>query len=423
MRFLSANIALLLLLMISPAQAQPNEVLIANLIRSGAVKAAQQELLRSDPTQADHLFFQALLSKQVRNYDQTARFLHDVLVLNPNHLNARRELTHVLFLAGKYDLAEKHLKELLRIDSNPQTQVLFTRLLTAIHNQKPFGISGHFSFLPSSNVNRGTENLIYDSLSGEFVIDPESRAISGIGAQIGLSGYFRKSIDDTSRNLLTWNLQGAAYEDSFFNNAVGTLQFSHERLLGKTRLSLGPYFRYTWRQDDADNKALGFSATLQKNLTPKDSVRVSLSYEFRDYLYQDYNDGPFTRLALTTYHQTSPSLLFQAGLEMTQSSPRAEHSAYDGFRISGGLTKEWDGGYVTGIGLNAGFREYSGDFPLAGTARADHFFGLSLSLQNNNLNYRGFVPHVSCSYSINQSNIAFYQYNVSECNLGITKRF
>ena len=408
----------------STVYAKPNEALIASLIRGGNAQAAYLELANSSPTRADLLFFRALILQNLGQFDEAISLLSEALIENPNHLNARRELASTLFLQKKYRLAEQSFQELIEIDGTPEMQSVYLGFINRIRAQQPFGISGHFSILPSSNVNRGTENLIFDSRIGDFVINPESQAVSGIGLQAGVFGFYRTAPNSKSQNIISWGLNGTAYEASVYNAATATLRFTHETLLSDvTKISFGVHSRYTWREDDADNGAIGVSFALLHALSPKNRLSFGVNYDQIEYFHQPHNTGPLANVSIGYTHQESPSLSYSIGTNISWRDTNVEHAAYTGFGINAGVKKEWTGGYITGISLNAGFRDYEGDFPLAGEARKDVYYGLSLSIQNNNWNFKGFVPRASCSYTHNQSNIEFYQYDVSECNISFNKRF
>lgn len=407
------------------ALARPNEVLIAQLIRSNQPAAAQKELDRAAPTQADRLFFAGLQAQHQKNYSKAAKLFAATIDADPNHMNARRELAHVLFQQQKYKLAERQFRNLITLDNAPQARELYERFLNEIRNRKPYGVSGWFSLLPSSNLNRGSERLVYDSAAGNFTINERSRAMSGVGIQGGVSGYFRKVINDRSRNIFTWSVSGQVVEDSYFNIGTVRLGYTHEHLVNPKRLiSLGTYLGHSWRGDKADHHLFGANLSMVQVLSPKDKLTLSAGYEWQEYVYQSYNTGPFSRLSARYDHQKSPSLAYNLKLDLSMRRPRAKHAEYKGIRLEAGLAKSWSGGVSAALSVNGGLRDYTAPFPLSGgTTRLDRFYGVSGSVQNNKLNIRGFVPKLTCSYTKNTSNIAFYQYDVTECNVGITKRF
>ena len=276
----TASVVALGISLLGVAHAQPNEALIASLIRADKVQAAYQELTNSEPEIEDVLFFRALLAQHRKEYDEAAALLNEAIIANPNHLNARRELANTLFLHQKYRLAEQAFHELIEFDSTPNMDGVYEGFINEIRSRKPFGITGHFSILPSSNVNRGTENLVFDSVIGEFVIDPDSRASSGIGLQAGTSGFYRIASDGKTHNVFSWGLNGTVYEASAYNTATVNFRFSQAKLISDvTRISYGAHARYTWRSDDADNSALGLSINLQHALNPHHTIHLAQRYK------------------------------------------------------------------------------------------------------------------------------------------------
>lgn len=414
----------MLVLLAQPVQARVDEVALAQLVRADQQISAQALLARSNPTPVDRLFFDGLVAQHAQNYESAARLFAAAIDANPDHLNARRELAHVFFQQEKYRQAEIRFRELLRLDSADEGRKVYKAFLNEIAKRKPYGVSGYFSFLPSTNLNRGTERLVYDSILGDFVIDPASKAKSGIGVEAGISGYVRKNLRGGGRNMLNWGLSGRVYEDSYFNVAAARVGFTHEFLPRESLLiGLGVNARHIWRGDDGDNTVLGGSLTAIQALTPKDRLTVQLSYERQRFLYQPYNTGSYSKLLVHYAHQKTPSLGYHLSAELSSRRPEAAHAQYKGAQLEAGVTKSWVGGAVTGFSVFAGLRDYAGDFPLAGAPREDRIHGISASFRHNKFDVRGFVPEVSCSFYKNGSNIAFYDYTVSECNLAVTKRF
>ena len=75
----------------------------------------------------------------------------------------------------------------------------YRRFLAMIRRRKPFGVSGYFSMLPSTNVNRGTAETVFQTSIGEFAIDESSQAMSGLGLVVGFSGYGRHALSGDTR--------------------------------------------------------------------------------------------------------------------------------------------------------------------------------------------------------------------------------
>ena len=179
---------------------------ISRLISTGQIEAARVAFDGQNPSQADSAFFEAQILKAQRRFPKAIRAFRQVLQIDPNYINARRELAHTLLLNRDYGPARFHFEELLKIDQNDQMSDGYRGFLNVIDQNKPVGFSGYFSILPSTNVNRRTTNTVIDTNLGRFVIDPNSQAESGVGAQLGFSGYFRHLTSPTSRISLNWGV-------------------------------------------------------------------------------------------------------------------------------------------------------------------------------------------------------------------------
>ena len=123
------------------------------------------------------------------------------------------ELAHTFLLAGELDIAEFHFRRLLDVDPEPAMHPVYRRYLAVIARNKPVGISGSMALVPSSNVNRGSSLIEFEDDFGRAVISEDSRAQSGTGLQLGLSGYVRRIIDRDSRLTFNWALLGVVYRE------------------------------------------------------------------------------------------------------------------------------------------------------------------------------------------------------------------
>lgn len=408
----------------APAVAQSsNQSNISQLINTGNIRAARSAFEATDPSQADRLFFEGRILKSRGQFLEALDSFRRVLQIDPNYMNARRELAHTLLLMRRYRSARYHFQELYRIDQNPQMRDGYRSFLSAIDKNQPVTLSGFLSVLPSTNINRGTANTTFDSSLGKFVIDPESQAESGVGVQVGLAGSFRQVVDPKRRISLNWSVFGTHYESTRYNSVVGRLALSYEQVSLNGRWSVAPYIRKTYRRDEADNAARGFRFDLQRRLSKKNSLSLSLLHERRNYVVQDHQDGPFSRASLSINHQIAASLSIAGGLEIERNSPEAKHLKFNGTKLFTAVSQTWIGGLQTTFGLAVGTRHFDGDFPLTENPRADEFYKISIGLHHSGINVRGFTPRLSCSHTENHSNVSFYDYGATECQATISRNF
>jgi hypothetical protein len=396
---------------------------ISRLINTGQIKAARMMLEAGNPSQADQVFFEARILKAQRRLPEAINSYRKVLQIDPNYINARRELAHTLLLNREYGLARFHFEALLKIDQNDRMRDGYHGFLKVIDQNRPMGLSGYFSILPSSNVNRGTTNTVFDTGLGQFAIAPSSRAESGVGVQLSFAGFFRQKTKAQSRISLNWGISGTSYEEDRYNSAIGNVAVSYEQITKSGTWYVGPYYRMTWREDDADSNALGLRFGLNHRLDPKIQFSFALSHEDRDYSVQDYQDGDFSSASYNLSYQISTRLSVSGGFAFERSLPGTAHLQYDSEKTILGLSKAWKNGLQTSFGFEYGRRDFAGVFPLTSTTRSDTFSRINVSAQHTRLDISGFTPQLSCSYTLNQSNIAFHDFNAAECQVTISHSF
>jgi hypothetical protein len=420
---------------IGPASAQNIDSAISQLISVGKVQEAQQLLNSTDPSINDKVFFIGRVLKAQRQYDKAIAVFREILARDPGYINARRELAHTFLLAGNFEVAEFHFKQLLEIDPSPQMQPVYRRYLQVIANNKPSGISGSFALVPSSNVNRGSSLSEFFDGFGNAQISEESKAKSGLGVQLGLSGYFRKTLDRRSRLTFNWALLGVKYKDRDFDKAIARLSATYERTTDWGKWAVTPYLRNDLARQDVEvdtetvsqfgikTRAAGLQFAVQRKLSPRDTLTVSATGEARDYPVSDYQNGPVYNLSASFSRRVRPDLTYSVGLSADRSLPRLAHLKYDGLKASASVGKIWKSGLQTTLGLNIGTRDFYGDYIFRDYPRSDDFWGVSVSLFSPKLTIRGLAPRLTCSYTRNRSNIEFFVYDVQECQISLTRNF
>lgn len=424
MVFRVCAIACLLSLFATIGATQPNEPRIAALVRSGNLEAAKQELARSNLKQDDLLFFGGLVAQARGDLDLALDQFDRALRANPDHLNARREIASTLFQQKRYRAAERRFQELIGRDRNTRNHALYEKFIEEIQRNRPLILTGSFSIIPSTNVNRGSNRLVFDSTIGEFTIDPEAQAQSGIGIRAGLVGVYRWPRVNDRRDILTFRINGTIFEESEFNSVVTSLGFTRQIFIDeRTRFDVGTTARHNFRGDDADNTSIGVNAGMTRLLQPNLSLSTVASYEYREFEERDTSDGPFATLRFNLNYQQQPSLAYAFALGVSRRVTEAEQSAFWGADIRLSVSKEWSGGLVTGFSALGGFRNFDGLFPLLGERRSDRFVGISGTIQNRSLSIRGFSPSLTCSYTLTESNVAFFASDVAECVIGLRRRF
>lgn len=347
------------------------------------------------------------------------RLFRDALQLDPDALVARRELSHALILSGAFSAARFQLDILLRSDPSGEMRTAYRRVIRQIDRDQPVGVTGEFAVLPSSNVNSGTTNTDFEG----GTIDPNSQQKSGVGVLIGISGYLREDVGPNARVRLTWGLSKIAYADAIFNSMGTRFALSYEHQHAQGRWAVGAHYAHTLREDDASYRARGVRIALDQGVSDTLKLGMSALTEQRVYPSQSYNTGHFSQFDLQMSYTATPSLMMSVGIGAQVSSPLADNFRYTGYTVTTTVAKEWRGGLQTRASLQGGTRIYDAAFAVGSPARRDHFGKLSVGVQHSDIDVMGFTPRLSCSQTLNRSNIAFYDYARTECQASISKNF
>lgn len=393
------------------------------MISDGQFEAARTALETENTSQADILFFEALVLKAQGRHVEAIQGFRRVLQVTPNHINARRELAHTLLLNRDYGPSKYHFEALLQVDPNEQMRDAYRHFVNVIHQNQPIGFGGSFSILPSTNVNRGTTNTVFDTTLGQFVIDPSSQANSGVGTQVGFSGYFRHLNNPTNRLALTWGVSGTRYEAKQYNSATANVALSYEKITSFGSWSFSPYYRAVWREDDADYDARGLRFGLAYRLNDTTQLGFTLAHEYQNFTEHNYRDGAVSYASINLSYQLSPSMSISGGMGVEKSSPDAEHLQYESYEVLAGVARSWEGGLQTNLSVNYAQKDFSGVYPLTNFTRSDESYTISFGVQHSRVNIYGFTPHLSCSHTLNKSNIAFGDYTATECRASISRNF
>ena len=113
-------------------QARDTDMQSTQLLQAGRVAAAEAIFDRDTRSRADQLFFDARVHKLRGDLDAAIALFREILRIDPNHLNALRELAHTLMLNHEDVAARHHFETLLDVDSNPEMRAGYQGFLDRI---------------------------------------------------------------------------------------------------------------------------------------------------------------------------------------------------------------------------------------------------------------------------------------------------
>lgn len=350
--------------------------------------------------------------------------LRAALAAEPENDQLRSALGYRLLLAERYGEALHHFEVLVATVKDPARRRLYQAVIAKILAERPAGVSLVFSLSPSSNLNSGSNQEELTTSFGTLSIDETSVEQSGWESSLGLSGFFRQSLNATDQIRLNWTAYRTFYsvdliEDS--RTAEASVMWSRKEGGGRQQaLSFG----HRVQESGADRRNSTFASIA--GVSPLDERRLlqwSVSRTYQDYALDERKDGFDDTISLRHFWLRPNAENYSLGLSLFSSQPGYEHQQYLGAQI--GVTRRfrWGEGPVIDLGFDLGHRDFDGDFPGFAYAREDTYGEVSIAAQTAAARFWGFAPRVNCSYRLTNSNIALYESDTLECGVTLSRQF
>ena len=422
-RRLAAALGLVLALA-GPAPGQSH----VDLLAAGDYPAARKALaaqVAGRPDAALHMAFLdgLILTRQGRLAEATAIY-RQILKAEPRFEPARRELTAILAATGQTEGAVFHAERLLSTTQDQRLRAELTGLIAAQSAGKPRGITTRFSLLPSTNANGGTEadTVIVGGLP--FTPDPQSRAQSAVGVNIGATAWNRWQLGERSDATLS-----AGFDHRHYNNAAVPSQTDAFARLdfgwtgARHRLSFGPVAEITWKGGDRYRDRLGVAVVGQYQISPRLRFGGSLGLYRQRHPVDRFLDGTLATGSVSLQRIMAPDLSLFLSVPFTIETTRAPHQTHRDLGLTVGVEKAWAGGLITGFSLGQSVNRYKGDYPAFGEPRRDRVTTARLALRHSDFRIGPFVPELTLTWTRSASNIPFHDYTRRDVGLFLSQRF
>ncbi|MCL6698005.1 surface lipoprotein assembly modifier [Sphingomonas sp. NSE70-1] len=391
-----------------------------------ATAQAAYRALAEDPNpevRIEAMFRHGKLMVQSGRPREGATLLRKVVDARPEAIAARLELARTLDLLGDKDGAWREVRAVQAKGLPIEVARLVDRYSEALRAVRPAGASFEIAIAPDTNINRSTNSNTLETVLGDFDIQEDSKATSGMGVALDGQVYRRFGIGGGSHNLLL-RLSGAAdlYKKSSYADIVLDFAAGPELQFGNNRINLEVAATQRWYGLEPYVRAARFSASLIRPLGRRMQMQLAGS--------AGVSDNQLNNL------QDAKTFFGRAKFERALSPTTGVALNLSGFRNSasdaGYSTTEWrtallawkEMGRAT-FTAEAEFGRLQADerlllFP---SKRSETYYGFTLGATFRQVQLGGFAPITRIRFERNQSTIEFYDYKRTRAEFGVTRAF
>ena len=394
------------------------------LMNAGRIDEARQLLLSRPHDDADLFLFEGRLLKLQNQFTASAEVLDKALRQRPTDIVIRRELAHVLFLAQRYQQAQKHLTKLVRQDPDPSLRPQYVSMLNVINDKRRLSYRLSISLEPSTNITNGASAEFFHAPTASIRIDDNSRETSGLGLTFDLKTTFSAFHSERDNLAFDFGVKATRYSVSHANSKdVYALGVSYTVLGDLWRFQIRPYLEEELTNGQPDQTTLGLSMDWKTKVSPAGEIGAVLTTERQTKDVSPKSTGTDSSLHTSYRHNLSRNTAIQLGLLLEQNKTGLAHNQYLGQRLDFSADHVFNSGLVGHARLSFGNRNFSENFPLLSFEREDEYIELVLQFQKSSWHLFGFSPIVACKHVQNSSNISLYTYDSTSCTGTLTRGF
>jgi hypothetical protein len=389
------------------------------------VAEAAYEALAHDPNKqvrAEALFRHAKLLAKAGRLESAATLFRTLLDERPDAIGARLELVRALDQMGDKDAAWRELRSAQASGLPSRVARLVDRYSEALRSARPMGASLEIAIAPDSNISRSTRSDTLGTVLGDFEIDDDSKAKSGLGLALRGQGYRRFGLGEGSSILVRASGFADLYKKSEFNDIALDVAAGPEFLAGRSRVQLELGATQRWFGQDPYLRSARVKGTWTLPVDRRSQLRIGASATLNDNQQNDLQDGKRFSAELAFERALSASM----GAALTLSADRevARDPAYSTRGWRAGVMVWRDIGRTTfTAGVDFGQLRADARLALFPDKRSDRYYRLSLGATLRQFTFAGFAPVTRLVIERNHSTIEFHDFKRTRTEFGVVRPF
>lgn len=370
-----------------------------------------------------HFRLALMLADKMGKPREAAAELRRILDEMPKAAAVRLELARMHAMMGDIGAAEREIRAVEATAAlPPEVERMVRFYAAALSAQKPFGGSIELAIAPDNNINRATRSNTLGTVIGDFTLDEDAQARSGVGLSLRSQAYWRWPMGQTATMLVRTSAGGAFYREEMFNDWAVSLQAGPEFTLGADRLTLsaGPLWR--WYGSAPYSHLLSAGAVWQHPLGKRAQLRLEGGYGRLDNRRNNFQDSD--NLSASAGIEGAFTARSGGGLQFLAAREAARDPSYS--TTSGGINtyvfREF--GRTTAVAsLGHGRLEADERLALFPKRRTDNRFSAGLAGTFRSFRIGTLAPQVRVRWERNQSTIELYDYKRMTAEFGVVSAF
>jgi hypothetical protein len=347
-------------------------------------------------------------------------------------------MAQALSSSGRRTAAQLWLRRAVEVAPNDTARMVATRDYDYVRSRNPLALRFDLSVRPSSNVNNGASDPVFEFMGYPFQLSGDALALSGVEATTALSGRYRLSETDSGvtdlrfagTQKLVWlsdeaQAQAPEARNGDYSFAAVELGLTRRAKLGATKLvyTAGIAAGHTWfggeNLTDYLRADLGIEGPLSASLTGF----ATLGAESQHSLQTGQGSAEVLGASGGLVAKRANGDQIKLALEVGQTRSTLAPASYESATLALGYTRAAP---VLGVALAANLGVEARDYgfsPYTSDGRQDLRLSAGVQATLTKIDYMGFSPVLSVSVQEARSTVSIYQTQTVGFGLSVQSNF
>ncbi|MBX9759676.1 MAG: surface lipoprotein assembly modifier [Beijerinckiaceae bacterium] len=369
-------------------------------------------------------FVQARIDEETGRLTRARDAYRAILHEHPDLARVRLHLARTLAKLEDGDAARRHYEFVLGApDIAAPLADRVRNDLRALEGQKRWSAQGYVTVAPTTNMTSGPSRDVIVIGGLPFTPSSAGQKAAGVGALYGADLGYAAPIAGDWGWLATLSTNNLDYAGSLYDDRMARVSAGLRYLLPGGVATLEMTGGRRWFGGEGYLYSFGPLLTARVFASERDRITASASLAEQRYDSLDHQNGRRLTVSGVWDRFTLPGQFARVGVTFERETTRSDHLTYREFGGLAGYSFDMPMALAVYPEVAVALREYDGDFPLLGLPRRDRRLVGSLALVKKDLSFMGLAPRMQVSYTMNLSNVKFYEYDRFDVSLTLTRGF